>query len=77
MRRGVVRGCGDALAEKACHAGGVDTAGVDGVCELGFVGEGDAVEPVENVQALAEAALGPLRGVVVRVDEAWDEEAGG
>lgn len=44
------------------------------VLEAGLVGEGDGIKPVEDLHALTEASLAPLRGMVVRVDEAGDEK---
>lgn len=42
--------------------------------EARFVREGNLVEPLEDVKALALSAVQPLRCVVVRVDEARDEQ---
>lgn len=38
--------------------------------------KGDLFQPFEEGLAAAETALGPLRGVVVGVDEAREEELG-
>ena len=47
--------------------------------ELGFVGESDHVEPIEDVHSLgrAKTAHGVLRCVDVSVDEAGNEKVAG
>lgn len=77
MAGAVVAGCCYALFEASLDSGAVELFCVDGVGELGFVREGDLLQPGEEVDAAAEAALRPLWGVCVRVYEARDEEFGG
>lgn len=46
------------------------------ICEFCFISEGNGVEPFEDLETSTQTTLGPLRSVVVGVDETWDEELG-
>lgn len=74
MLGGVVACCCDSLPEEPVHGGAVRALCILCVLEFRFVCEGDFLEPVEEGDAAPYAALCPLRGVVVGVDEAWDQE---
>ena len=68
MQAAVVARRSDTLPKETSHASGVDVARVRGGGEERFVREGECVEPREEGEAHAEAALGVLRGMVVGVD---------
>ena len=74
VSRTVIRSRCDALAQKIRDSVFVRSGSVIRIRETGFDRKCDAVEPVEDMEALAETAHRPLRGVVVGVDEAGDEE---
>lgn len=74
MQRAIVRRGGDALAKATVNTHGVDAPGVIWVAESSLIRKRYGIQPVENMHALTEPSLSPLRRMVVRVDKAWGEK---